>query len=156
MKNKKIVFGLLKPDCVIRQLVDKVFNDITSNGFSIEAKKQLRLNEFDVFLLYGHNSDKPFYSDLVAYMTCADSIAFLAKCNKEKDAIDELNKLIGYYIPHLALQGTLRKKYAIPDYLPYQAIQTIIHSPNTPEENRREIKHFFPELYEEYIRKNYI
>jgi nucleoside diphosphate kinase len=106
-------------------------------------------------LLYGHNSDKPFYSDLVAYMTCADSIVFLARRNDE-DAINELKKLIGYYEPHLASPGTLRRKYAIPNYFPYHAIQTIIHSPNTVEENRKEIKHFFPELYEEYIMKGII
>lgn len=152
----KIVHGLLKPDCIIRGLVNQVFDDILSNGFSIEAKKRLRLDELDVFLLYGHNADKPFYSDLVAHMTCADSVTFLAKHNDDKDAIVELKNLVGYYIPHLASPGTLRRKYAIPDYLPYRAIQTIIHSPDTAEENRKEIKHFFPELYEELIAKNLI
>jgi nucleoside-diphosphate kinase len=156
MGNIKIVFGLLKPDCIVRGLVSQVFDDIIINGFSIEAQKRLRLNEFDVFLLYGESSDKSFYPDLVAYMTCADSIAFLAKRNDEKDAITELKKLIGYYKPHLAAPGTLRRKYAIPNYLPYHAIQTIIHSSDTVEENRKEIKHFFPELYEEYIRKGFI
>lgn len=148
----KISGGILKPDCTIRNIYEQVFKNVENNGFHIQDKNRRKLNENDVFFLYGHNSDKPFYSELVSYMTCHDSIIFTAKRCDGRDAVKELKKLVGYYMAELAEDGTIRKKYAIPGLLPCN----VIHSPDTPEENRREIKHFFPDKYPEYVAKRFI
>ncbi len=142
-----IVFGLLKPDCTKRGLVDIVIKDIEMYGFVIRNRYRRRLDTFDVFILYGHNRDKWFYKSLEEYMTIEDSVPFIAESKNGYDAIDTLKELVGYYIIELAKPNTIRKKYAIPNFFNIDVIQTIIHSSNNTDERNRELKHFFPEEY---------
>lgn len=98
-----------------------------------------------------------FFKDQLAYMMVDDSIAFVAGRDDGKDAITEMNTLVGYYDPACADEGTLRKKYVISDnYTAGRAIQNVIHSSPNLKAAQREIQHFFPLKYRIYVRKGWI
>jgi nucleoside-diphosphate kinase len=142
--KSKVTFGILKPDCILRGLERNLFNDISMHGFRIEITKKKILTKEDVYFLYGHNKNKSFFPELLKYMTSGPSICFIASLSDGRDAIKEMNKLVGHYNPSLADDGTLRRKYAISNFLPYKCIQNIIHSSKSLEEAQREIAYFFP------------
>ena len=82
---------------------------INSAGFKIIALKYKRMNREEAESFYSIHSDKPFFNDLVTFMTRGPIIAAAL----EKDnAVEEFRKLIGSTDPLEALDGTIRKKFA--------------------------------------------
>src|SRR3989338_10330470 len=124
-KVSKITFGILKPDCILRNLEDQLFGEMTIRDFKIIKRKRKVFDEKDVYFLYVHCKDEDFFHGLLKYMCHDSSVVFIAGLFDGRDAIDEMNELVGYYVPSVAAEGSLRKKYAITDFLPYNVIQTL-------------------------------
>jgi len=147
-----ITTGLLKPDCVRRRLVLDIYRDIAYHRFTIEEHKVVSLKEADVAFLYGHKKNFSWYPILVEYMTSGSSIAFIAKRRDGKSAIEEMRKLVGYYLPEQAQEGTLRERYWNGKRSKIGGnVENVIHSPENVKEARKELSHFFPEYYETYV-----
>jgi len=102
-------FTMLKPDAVEANNTGKIIDMIIEAGFEIKAMKLTRLNESEAKEFYAVHSERPFYGELVEYMTSGPIVAAIL----EKDnAVADFRKLIGATDPTEAEEGTIRKKYA--------------------------------------------
>ena len=102
-------FTMLKPDAVEAKNTGKIIEMIIDAGFEIKAMKLTHLNESEAKEFYAVHKERPFYGELVEYMTSGPIVAAIL----EKDnAVGDFRKLIGATDPSEAEEGTIRKKYA--------------------------------------------
>lgn len=102
-------FTMIKPDAVANGHIGAIINDITAAGFKIIALKYTKLTPETAGKFYEVHQERPFYKDLVAFMSSGPIVAAIL----EKDnAIEEFRKLIGATNPADAAEGTIRNKYA--------------------------------------------
>lgn len=104
-----ITLTMIKPDAVKNGYIGNILNDITSAGFKIKAMKLTELSVPDAKKFYEVHKERPFYNDLVRFMTSGPIVAAVL----EKDnAVEDFRKLIGATNPAEAAEGTIRNKYA--------------------------------------------
>ncbi len=102
-------FTMIKPDAVANGHIGAIINDITAAGFKIIALKYTKLTAETAGKFYEVHKDRPFYGDLVSFMSSGPIVAAIL----EKDnAIEDFRKLIGATNPADAAEGTIRQKYA--------------------------------------------
>ena len=107
--NSNRTFTMLKPDSIEQGNMLPILNMIENAGFKIIALKYKKMSKDEAENFYSIHSDKPFFADLVSFMTRGPIIA--AALEKE-NAVEEFRKLIGSTDPLEALDGTVRKKFA--------------------------------------------
>ena len=108
MANNR-TFTMLKPDSIENGNIGNIISMITEAGFSIKAMKFTRLSEQQAKEFYAVHSERPFYNDLVEYMTSGPIIAAILEKN---NAVEDFRTLIGNTDPSLAEKNTIRAKYA--------------------------------------------
>ena len=108
MKTNR-TFTMLKPDSIEQGNMLPILNMIEAAGFKIIALKYKRMKRDEAEKFYSIHSDKPFFNDLVSFMTRGPIIA--AALEKE-NAVEEFRELIGSTDPQEAMDGTIRKKFA--------------------------------------------
>ena len=102
-------FTMLKPDTVESNNIGNVTQMITDAGFVIKAMKLTQLSKDQAKEFYSVHKERPFYGELVEYMTSGPIVAAIL----EKDnAVEYFRNLIGSTDPSEAEDGTIRKKYA--------------------------------------------
>ena len=102
-------FTMLKPDPIENGNIGNILQMITDAGFSIKAMKYTQLTESQAKEFYAVHAERPFYGELVEYMTSGPIIAAIL----EKDnAVVDFRTLIGATDPSEAEEGTIRSKYA--------------------------------------------
>ena len=102
-------FTMLKPDAVANGYIGAILDHITKSGFKIVAMKYTRLSAETAGQFYAVHKERPFYKDLVSYMSSGPIVAAIL----EKDnAVEDFRTLIGATNPADAAEGTIRKKYA--------------------------------------------
>jgi nucleoside-diphosphate kinase len=102
-------FTMIKPDAVENGHIGAILEQINSAGFRIEAMKLTRMSKADAEVFYGIHSERPFFGELVAYMTSGPIVAaILVKDN----AVADFRDLIGATDPAKAAEGTIRKRFA--------------------------------------------
>ena len=102
-------FTMLKPDAIENGHMGKIIDMIIQAGFSIKAMKFTRLTEEQAKKFYEVHAERPFYGELVEYMTSGPIVAAIL----EKDnAVADFRALIGATDPAEAAEGTIRKYYA--------------------------------------------
>lgn len=102
-------FTMLKPDAIENGHMGKIIDMIIQAGFSIKAMKYTRLSEEQAKEFYAVHAERPFYGELVEYMTSGPIVAAIL----EKDnAVADFRALIGATDPAEAAEGTIRKYYA--------------------------------------------
>jgi len=102
-------FTMIKPDAVSNGHIGAILNDITNGGFKIIAMKYTQLSEESAGAFYAVHKERPFYADLVSFMSSGPIVAAIL----EKDnAVEDFRKLIGATNPADAAEGTIRNKYA--------------------------------------------
>ena len=107
--NTNRTFTMLKPDSIEQGNMLPILNMIEAAGFKIIALKFKRMTRDEAEKFYSIHSDKPFFNDLVSFMTRGPIVAAAL----EKDnAVDAFRTLIGSTDPSEAEEGTIRKKYA--------------------------------------------
>ena len=100
---------MLKPDAIENGHMGKIIDMIIGAGFSIKAMKYTQLSEAQAKELYAVHAERPFYGELVEYMTSGPIVAAIL----EKDnAVADFRALIGATDPAEAAEGTIRKAYA--------------------------------------------
>lgn len=102
-------FTMIKPDAVSNGHIGAILNDITGAGFKIVAMKYTRLTEKDAGAFYEIHKERPFYNDLVAFMSSGPIVAAILE---KENAVQDFRTLIGATNPEEAAEGTIRKKYA--------------------------------------------
>ena len=107
--NSNRTFTMLKPDSIEQGNMLPILNMIESSGFKIIALKYKRMSKDEAEKFYSIHSGKPFFNDLVSFMTRGPIVAAVL----EKDnAVEAFRMLIGSTDPNEAEEGTIRKKYA--------------------------------------------
>ena len=102
-------FTMIKPDAVQNGHMGNIINDILKAGFSIRAMKYTKLSTDQAKEFYAVHAERPFYGELVEYMTSGTIVAAIL----EKDnAVQSFRDLIGSTDPAEAAEGTIRKNYA--------------------------------------------
>jgi len=102
-------FTMIKPDAVANGHIGAILNDIIANGFKIVAMKYLHLSEQNAGNFYAVHKERPFYADLVKFMTSGPIVAVILE---KENAVEDFRKLIGATNPAEAAEGTIRNKYA--------------------------------------------
>ncbi len=102
-------FTMLKPDAVEKGYIGGILEKITASGFKIVALKLTQMTKADAETFYEVHNERPFYEELVEYMTRGPIVAAIL----EKDnAVEDFRTLIGATNPEEAAEGTIRKQYA--------------------------------------------
>ena len=102
-------FTMIKPDGVANGYTGAILNKIIEGGFKIVAMKYLQLTPERAGEFYEVHKERPFYGDLVKYMSSGPIIAVILE---KENAIEDFRTLIGATDPAKAAPGTIRNLYA--------------------------------------------
>ncbi len=100
---------MIKPEAVANGHIGAILNDIIVGGFKIVAMKYIHLTETSAGNFYAVHKERPFYGDLVSFMTSGPIVAAILE---KENAVEDFRKLIGATDPAKAAEGTIRNKYA--------------------------------------------
>jgi nucleoside-diphosphate kinase len=104
-----LTFTMLKPDAIENGHMGKIIDMIINAGFRIKAMKYTSLSVAQAQEFYAVHSERPFYGELVEYMTSGPIIAAILE---KENAVADFRNLIGATDPSEAADGTIRKYYA--------------------------------------------
>jgi nucleoside-diphosphate kinase len=135
--------AILKPDAVRKNLIGQIITKITEAGFKIKALKMVRLTNDSAGGFYEIHKQRPFYNDLITYMTSGPCVPIALE---KENAVADFRKLIGATDPTQAEEGTIRKLYAA------NKAENAVHGSDSDENAAIEILHFFSrnELLDNY------
>ena len=128
--------AILKPDCVRKNLIGEVIVRMQKANFKIIGLKMIRLTEGAAGEFYAIHKQRPFYNDLVQYMTSGACVPMVLE---KENAFEEFRKFIGATDPKEAAPGTIRRDFA------ESKQENIVHGSDSPENAAREISFFFSE-----------
>lgn len=129
-------FSIVKPDATARNITGLVNAKIEEAGLRIIAQKRLQLTEEQAGGFYAVHKERPFYNDLVAFMTSGPVIVQVLE---GENAIAKYREVMGATNPAEADAGTIRAEYA-------KSIDAnTVHGSDAPETAAEEIPFFFSE-----------
>ena len=100
---------MLKPDAIENGYMGKIIDMIIGAGFEIKAMKYTQLTTEQAQKFYEVHAERPFYGELVEYMTSGPIVAAILE---KENAVADFRTLIGATDPAEAAEGTIRKAYA--------------------------------------------
>jgi len=127
---------IIKPDAVRRDLVDEIIARVEDKGLRIDSKRRIRIDRELAERHYAEHSEKPFFRELVEFITSGDVI--VARVTGP-EAISVLRTLMGATDPAKADPGTIRGDYG------KVITENLVHGSDSPESAERELALFFPE-----------
>ncbi len=101
---------MIKPDAVEKGHIGAILGKITAAGFRIVAMKLTQMTKDDAQAFYAIHKDRPFFGELVEYMTRGPIVAAILE---KENAVEDFRTLIGATNPAEAAEGTIRKLYAV-------------------------------------------
>ena len=104
-----ITFSMIKPDAVKNRYIGPIISQIVEAGFQIRAMKYTHLTKDLARSFYAVHKERPFYNDLVDFMTSGPIVAMILE---KENAVEDFRHLIGSTDPEKAAEGTIRKKFA--------------------------------------------
>ncbi|MEN8928534.1 MAG: nucleoside-diphosphate kinase [Flavobacteriales bacterium] len=104
-----ITFTMIKPEAVANGTMGKIMDMIISNGFTVKAMKLKQLSKEEAGEFYAVHSERPFYGELVDYMSEGPIVAAILE---KENAVEDFRALIGATDPAEAAEGTIRKAFA--------------------------------------------
>ena len=129
--------SIIKPDAVAKNVIGKIYQRFEDAGLKIVAAKMVWMSEKEAGAFYAVHKDRPFYKDLVAFMT---SGPVMVQVLEGDNAIAKNRELMGTTDPKKAAPGTIRADFA--DSIDANAV----HGSDAPETAKAEIAFFFPEM----------
>ncbi|MDO9595640.1 MAG: nucleoside-diphosphate kinase [Lutibacter sp.] len=102
-------FTMLKPDSVEKGYIGAILEKINAAGFRIAAMKMTQMTVSDAKAFYAVHSERPFYGELVEFMSSGPIVAAILEKN---NAVEDFRVLIGATNPADAAEGTIRKLFA--------------------------------------------
>lgn len=127
-------FSIIKPDAVAKNLIGAIYSRFEAAGLRIVAAKMLHLSSEQAAGFYAEHQGKPFYDDLVSFMT---SGPIMVQVLEGEDAILRHREIMGSTNPAQAQAGTLRANYA------ESMSRNAVHGSDAPASAEREIAYFF-------------
>ncbi|MGH2726560.1 MAG: nucleoside-diphosphate kinase [Actinomycetota bacterium] len=128
---------LVKPDGVRRRLIGEVIRRLEAKGLSIVAMRMLTMDTAMAGEHYAEHKDKPFFSDLVSFITGGSLVAMAVEGD---EAVSVGRTLMGATDPKKAALGTIRGDLAI------EMTENIVHGSDSPASAKRELALFFPDI----------
>ena len=125
---------IVKPDAVKRSLIGKILAHVEQHGFRITEARFAQLTREQCQEFYAEHQGKPFFNDLVGYMTSAP---VMLTCLERENAILLLREVVGATDPAQAAPGTLRKLFGESKQM------NSVHASDSPASAEREVKLFF-------------
>ena len=129
-------FSIIKPDATKRNLTGSINSLIEKNGLRIIAQKRIMMSVEQAEKFYEVHKDKPFFSDLVKYMT---SEPVVVQVLYGENAVKKYREVMGATNPDNAEEGTIRKLFAL------NVQENSVHGSDSDENAHIEIKFFFDE-----------
>ena len=129
-------FSIIKPDATKRNITGRINKIIEDNDLTIIAQKRIKLSQEKAKGFYAIHKDKPFFNDLIEYMTSGPVIVQVLE---GKNAIENYRKIMGATNPENAENGTIRKLHAI------NIQENSVHGSDSEANAKVEINYFFDE-----------
>ncbi|MBN8572178.1 MAG: nucleoside-diphosphate kinase [Ignavibacteria bacterium] len=127
---------IIKPDAVKKNVSGSILQMILDSGFKVKGMKLVQLSEAQAGKFYEVHKERPFYKDLVSFMTSGPVIPIALE---KENGILAWRTLIGATDPAEAEEGTIRKKFAA------SKGENAVHGSDSEENGKLEIAFFFPE-----------
>ena len=128
--------SIVKPDGVQKNLIGEVYRRFEKAGLRIVAARMMQLSTRDAEGFYAVHRERPFYKDLVRYMTSGPVIVQVLEGD---DAVTRNREIMGATDPKKAAPGTIRADLAA------SIEENVVHGSDSAENAAREIAFFFPE-----------
>jgi len=129
--------SIIKPDAVAKNVIGKIYSRFETNGLAIVAAQMRRLSRADAEGFYAVHRGRPFFDDLVQFMT---SGPVMIQVLEGENAIAKNRDLMGATDPKKAAPGTIRADFAT------SIDANAVHGSDGAETAKVEIAYFFPEL----------
>lgn len=129
-------FSIVKPDAVAKNVIGQIYARFESAGLKIVASKMVHLSQEKAEGFYAEHKERPFFNDLVAFMT---SGPVMVQVLEGENAIKANREIMGATNPAEAARGTLRADFA------NSIDENAVHGSDAPESAAREIAYFFAE-----------
>ena len=127
---------LVKPDAFARGLTGEIVARFERKGLRIVAMRHMRVDEELAQRHYAEHEGKPFFGELVSFITSGPIVAMVLE---GQEAIRAARQVIGATNPLEAVPGSIRGDFAI------EVGQNMVHGSDSPESGEREATLFFPE-----------
>ena len=127
-------FFMIKPDGVMRNLIGDVVSRVEKEGFVITKMKMMSISDDLAKRHYAEHSEKPFFNDLVDFITSGPVVAMEVD---GEDAVSEIRRIMGATNPSDAEPGTIRADLAT------KLEENVVHGSDSEESAERELSLFF-------------
>jgi len=131
-----LTLGIIKPDAVADSKTGAILAHLQEAGFTPRAARLVRLTRAEAGAFYAVHRGRPFYDDLVEFMTSGPCLPMALE---RDNAVTQLRTVIGATDPAEAAPGTIRKLFA------ESKGKNAIHASDSPENAAREVAFFFSE-----------
>ena len=128
---------LVKPDAFARNLTGEIIGRFERKGLRIVALRHMTLDEATAEQHYAEHEGKPFFGELVSFITSGPLVAMVLEGT---EAVRAARQVIGATNPLEAVPGSIRGDFAV------EVGQNMVHGSDSPESAEREAALFFPDL----------
>jgi nucleoside-diphosphate kinase len=132
----RFTFAMIKPDAVASGQLGRIMAAVEEAGFTVRALRLVRLSRTEAEAFYAVHLGRPFYGELVEFMSSGPAVAMALEA---ADAVAAWRQAIGATDPVEAAEGTIRKRFA------ESKGRNAVHGSDSDENAVREIAFFFPE-----------
>jgi len=129
--------SIIKPDGVEKGVIGRVISRFETNGLKPVAMKMKRLSRTEAEGFYAVHKARPFFADLVKFMTSGPVVLMVLE---GEGAVAKNREIMGATDPKKAAEGTLRKDFAT------DIEKNTVHGSDSAENARAEVSYFFPEI----------
>lgn len=129
-------FSIIKPDATNRNITGAINKIIEDNDLRVIGQKRIKLSKDKAEGFYAIHKDKPFFNDLIEYMTSGPVIVQVLE---GKNAVEQYRRIMGATNPDNAEEGTIRKEFAL------NIQENSVHGSDSNENAKIEIDYFFEE-----------
>ena len=126
--------SIIKPDATKRNITGSINKIIEDNNLVIIAQKRIKLSKEKAEGFYAIHKEKPFFNDLIEYMTSGPVIVQVLEGD---NAVENYRKIMGATNPENAESGTIRKAYAL------NIQENSVHGSDSIDNAKIEINYFF-------------
>ena len=128
--------SIIKPDATKRNISGRINQIIEESGLRIIAQKRIKLSSDQAIKFYSIHNKKPFFNDLINYMTSGPVVVQVLEAN---NAVDKYREIMGATNPEKAKNGTIRKILAL------NVQENSVHGSDSIKNAKNEINFFFIE-----------
>lgn len=136
MSNERTL-SIIKPDAVAKNVIGEIYSRFEKAGLKIVAAKMMHLSQEQAEGFYAEHKERPFFGDLVAFMTSGPVVVQVLE---GEGAIAKNREVMGATNPANADAGTIRKEFAL------SVGENSVHGSDAPETAAEEIAYFFSGL----------